>query len=70
MTAQADMRGKRVVLTGGTSGIGQATAVALAEAGAELTLVCRSAERGEHFLRKAVPPLRTRQNQTLNRTMH
>ena len=41
------MRGKRVVLTGATAGIGQATAVALAEAGADLTLVCRSRERGE-----------------------
>jgi NAD(P)-dependent dehydrogenase (short-subunit alcohol dehydrogenase family) len=47
VTSAADMRGKRVVLTGATSGIGQATAVALAEAGADLTLVCRSPERGE-----------------------
>jgi NAD(P)-dependent dehydrogenase (short-subunit alcohol dehydrogenase family) len=41
------MAGRRVVLTGATSGIGQATAVALAGAGAALTLVCRSADRSE-----------------------
>lgn len=46
-TGTPGMRGKRVVLTGATSGIGQATALALAQAGTELTLVCRSRERGE-----------------------
>lgn len=47
MTVAADLHGKRCVITGATSGIGQATAIALARAGADLTLVCRSRERGE-----------------------
>lgn len=47
MTATPAMTGKRCVVTGATSGIGEATAIALAVAGAELTLVCRSRERGE-----------------------
>ena len=42
-----DMHGKRCVITGATSGIGGATAVALAVAGAELTLVCRSRARAD-----------------------
>ncbi len=41
------MTGRRCVITGATSGIGEATARALARAGAELTLVCRSPERAE-----------------------
>ena len=45
--APSSMRGKRCVVTGATSGIGEATAIALARAGAELSLVCRSPERGQ-----------------------
>ncbi len=41
------MRGKVCVLTGGTSGIGRETAVALAGLGARLALVCRDRGRGE-----------------------
>lgn len=41
------MDGKTVVITGGTSGIGEATAFALARQGAELALLCRSKTRGE-----------------------
>ena len=41
------MQGKTVVMTGGTSGIGEATALALAEQGADLALICRSKARGE-----------------------
>jgi NAD(P)-dependent dehydrogenase (short-subunit alcohol dehydrogenase family) len=41
------VQGKTVVITGGTSGIGEATALALAEQGADLALICRSRERGE-----------------------
>jgi NAD(P)-dependent dehydrogenase (short-subunit alcohol dehydrogenase family) len=39
------VRGKRVILTGATSGIGLAAGRRLAELGAELTIVARSAQR-------------------------
>jgi NAD(P)-dependent dehydrogenase (short-subunit alcohol dehydrogenase family) len=41
------MREKVVLITGANSGIGKATALALARMGAELTLVCRNRDRGE-----------------------
>ncbi len=41
------MEGQHVVLTGPTSGIGRATALALARLGARLSLVCRDELRGE-----------------------
>ncbi len=41
------MKGKTCVITGGTSGIGEASALALAQKGADLALICRSKERGE-----------------------
>ena len=41
------LQGKRVLITGATSGIGQAAAYALAGQGAELTLLCRSPDRAE-----------------------
>jgi NAD(P)-dependent dehydrogenase (short-subunit alcohol dehydrogenase family) len=41
------MNGKTCVITGGTSGIGEAAAIALAEQGADLALICRSPTRGE-----------------------
>ena len=41
------MHGKVCVLTGGTSGIGRETAVALAALGAQLALICRDRQRGE-----------------------
>ena len=41
---------KHVVVTGGTSGIGLATACLLAEAGAHLTVVARNRERGQSAL--------------------
>ena len=40
------MQGKTVVITGGTSGIGQVAAEALAKMGARIVLVARSANRG------------------------
>ncbi len=46
MSQEQRMRGKTCVITGGTSGIGEATAVALACQGADLALLCRSPERG------------------------
>jgi len=42
-----DLEGKTCVITGGTSGIGESSAAALARRGAEVAIVCRSAERGE-----------------------
>ena len=41
------MREKSVVITGGTSGIGEAAALELARKGANLALICRSAKRGQ-----------------------
>jgi len=44
------MHGRICVITGATSGIGRATAIALAEMGATLVLVCRDRQRGEETL--------------------
>jgi NAD(P)-dependent dehydrogenase (short-subunit alcohol dehydrogenase family) len=43
----ADMTGKTVVITGGNSGIGLETAVALAKAGAKTVITARDRARGE-----------------------
>jgi NAD(P)-dependent dehydrogenase (short-subunit alcohol dehydrogenase family) len=48
------MRGKTVVITGGTSGIGEVAAVALAKMGARIVLVARDKTRGD----ATVPRLR------------
>lgn len=52
------MQGRVVVLTGGTSGIGEAAAVKLARMGARLVLVARDASRAEATLKRLqkVPP--------------
>jgi NAD(P)-dependent dehydrogenase (short-subunit alcohol dehydrogenase family) len=43
----ADMTGKTVLITGGNAGLGLETAVALAGAGAQVTITSRNAQRGE-----------------------
>jgi NAD(P)-dependent dehydrogenase (short-subunit alcohol dehydrogenase family) len=45
--AGVDLTGRRAIVTGGASGIGLATARALANAGAEVTIAVRNAEAGE-----------------------
>ncbi|MEM9177736.1 MAG: SDR family NAD(P)-dependent oxidoreductase [Myxococcota bacterium] len=42
-----DLTGRRALVTGANSGIGYATSLALADLGAEVTLLCRNAERAE-----------------------
>jgi retinol dehydrogenase 12 len=46
------MRGKVVVITGGTSGIGEVAAEALAKMGARIVLVARSKSRGQATLQR------------------
>jgi NAD(P)-dependent dehydrogenase (short-subunit alcohol dehydrogenase family) len=47
MSDTPDMHGKIVMITGANSGIGKATALALARMGATIVMVCRNRERGE-----------------------
>jgi NAD(P)-dependent dehydrogenase (short-subunit alcohol dehydrogenase family) len=46
------MRGKTVVITGATSGIGEVAACALAQQGARIVLIARDRARGEHTLKR------------------
>lgn len=54
--ATYDLRGRNVVITGGNSGIGRETAVALARGGAHVVITARDLERG----RDAVTDIRER----------
>ncbi|WP_111768487.1 SDR family NAD(P)-dependent oxidoreductase [Nakamurella deserti] len=47
MTTQESVRGRTVMITGATSGIGRATAVALADRGARIVLAVRDTVKGE-----------------------
>lgn len=47
-----DIRGKRVLLTGGNCGIGLATTVELCRRGAQVTFTARDAKKGEQALRQ------------------
>jgi NAD(P)-dependent dehydrogenase (short-subunit alcohol dehydrogenase family) len=46
----SDLTGKYCLITGATSGIGKATAQGIVEAGANLTIVCRSKVKGEALI--------------------
>jgi retinol dehydrogenase 12 len=46
MSAMADQAGRTFLVTGGNTGIGRATARALADRGGRVYLACRSAEKG------------------------
>ena len=51
-TLRGKVEGKVVVVTGGTSGIGEATALKMAEAGAKVVIVARDAEKAKETLAK------------------
>lgn len=47
-----DLRGKHYIVTGANTGLGYVTARELTKMGAEVTLACRSAERGQQAVDK------------------
>ncbi|HUJ00625.1 MAG TPA: SDR family oxidoreductase [Usitatibacter sp.] len=51
-TLEARVKGKVVVLSGGTSGIGEATAYRLADAGARLAVIARDAKRASPVMKR------------------
>ncbi len=51
-TLRGKVEGKVVVVTGGTSGIGEATALKMAEAGAKVVIVARDPEKAKETLAK------------------
>ena len=42
-----DMKSKRIIITGATSGLGKESAIALAKLGAEIVLAVRDVNKGE-----------------------
>lgn len=54
----SDVRGKVAMITGASSGIGLATAEALARAGARVALVARSADKLQRGLAQIPSPWR------------
>jgi len=48
----ADLRGKVVVITGGSAGVGRATAVVFAQEGANVAGLARGVERLEETVRQ------------------
>lgn len=50
--SRPDLRGRTAIVTGGSGGIGEATARALARCGARVVLAARSARRGEEAARR------------------
>lgn len=53
----ANQKGKTVIVTGGNTGIGYETALALFRAGAEVTIACRDRDKAE----KAITEMKTQQ---------
>lgn len=52
MLSAVDLTGKNCIVTGATSGIGEATAMTLAAAGARLGILCRDPAKGERTLQR------------------
>jgi NAD(P)-dependent dehydrogenase (short-subunit alcohol dehydrogenase family) len=53
-TAKSSMQGKICMVTGANSGIGKATALALAQMGATVVMVCRDRARGEEAMSEII----------------
>jgi NAD(P)-dependent dehydrogenase (short-subunit alcohol dehydrogenase family) len=47
-----DIKSKKVLLTGGTSGIGEVAAIELAKRGAIVVIACRNMEKGNEVVKK------------------
>jgi NAD(P)-dependent dehydrogenase (short-subunit alcohol dehydrogenase family) len=56
MADDTPLRGKTIVMTGATSGIGEVAAMHLAARGARLVLVARDPERAARTLKRLTPP--------------